>query len=424
MGGQRWGFIAARKKANFTQETLAHALGIDPTTVGSWERGRNEPLAGKRPKLAELLKVTPDELEHLLAEGTPRAAARSTSVAAAVVRDDIPLGPEVPSDPMKRRTLMKWGVATTAASGLGIEVFGQLGMADVRRLERATDRLCNLDHRHGGETLWRAGAATAEDANVMLEQGTYSRSVGQALLSATGNLQIRTGWLACDAGRHTVARSSFTEALTISRQTGDAEIETRALAGLGFHSNLIGRPREGRRFSGAAEDTVRRMGPSSRMSAVPLLHLAVANARSDDFREAQDAITRARKALDADRGEDAAAWAAFMSPMEIDGVEATCAVEAGQSARAETLLEQAIAGYGDAFARNVALYRVRLAAARVQAGVIDGAAEAASDVLDAIVDGLDSWRVAMELGRVMRSVSDYPGAPGVQALRERYATMI
>lgn len=419
MGGRRFGFIRARKKACFTQESLAHALNVDPTTVGHWERGRTEPLPYKRPKLAKLLGVSGERLEELLAEGQAEP-----SPSALAEPDRKLMVTEVASDPMKRRTLMKWGVATTAASGLGIEVLGHIGMADVRRLERTTDRLCNLDHRHGGETLWRAGVATAQEAAVMLEQGRYSTSVGQVLLAATGNLHIRTGWLACDAGQHDVARSSFTEALSISRQAGDAEIETRALAGLGFHSNLVGRPREGSRFSGAAEDAVRRLGPSSRMTAVPLLHLAVANARSNDFGGAQAAISRARKALDADRSEEPPPWAAFMSPMEIDAVDATCAVEVGKSARAEQLLEQAIAGYGDGFARNIALYRVRLAAARVQAGAIDGATEAAEDVLDTIAAGLDSWRVRLELGRVMDSLEAYPGAPGVQALQDHYASMI
>ncbi|WP_410639288.1 helix-turn-helix domain-containing protein [Amycolatopsis sp. lyj-346] len=346
MGGRRNGLIRARKAAYYTQESLACALNVDPTTVGHWERGRSEPLPYKRPKLAKLLGVSREQLEELLAEGQAEP-----SPPALAEQDGEPMTAEVASDPVKRRTLMKWGVATTAASGFGIEVFGQIG-------------------------------------------------------------------------QHGVARTSFTEALTISRQAGDPEIETRALAGLGFHSNLVGRPREGRRFSGAAEDAVRRLGPSSRMTAVPLLHLAVANARNDDYSDAQAAISRARKALDADRGEEAAPWAAFMGPMEIDAVEATCAVEVGKSARAEQLLEQAIAGYGDSFARNIALYRVRLAAARVQAGAIDGATEAAEDVLDTIADGLDSWRVSLELSRVMDSLEAYPGAPGVEPLKERYATTI
>ncbi len=419
MGGRREGFIRARKARGFTQESLAQEMNVDPTTVGNWERGNSEPQPYKRSKLAKKLRVTDERLEELLAEG--RVAARAVT---ASEQEDGLLEAGVPSDPMKRRTLIKWGVGTTAASSLGMQYFGHIGMVDVRRLQRTTDRLCSLDHQHGGETLWRAGTACGQEATLMLERGSYNARVGKALVSATGNMHIRTGWLACDAGRHDVARASFTDALTLAHQAGDAEIETRALAGLGFHSNLIGCPREGRRFAGAAEDTVRRLGPTSTMTAVPLLHLAVANARDNEFTDAQAALTRARKALDDDRGEETAPWAAFMSSMEIDAVEATCAVEAGQSRRAEQLLEQAIAGYGDGFARNIALYRVRLAAARVRSGSIDGATEAASEVLDTFEEGLDSWRVTMELERVISSLKAYPGAPGVPALRERYNTMI
>jgi hypothetical protein len=66
------------------------------------------------------------------------------------------------------------------------------------------------------------------------------------------------------------------------------------------------------------------------------------------------------------------------------------------------------------------LCRVRLAAARVQAGAVDGATEAAEEVLDTIAAGLDSWRVSLELGRVMESLEAYPGRPASH--RSRSAT--
>ncbi|OXM59873.1 helix-turn-helix transcriptional regulator [Amycolatopsis vastitatis] len=319
MAAKRTRLARARKAAGYTQEALAEALDTDRSTIVRWEAGETEPLPHKRLKLAQALKVTASGLEDLLAESLASPAIAEWG--------SMPTEAEVPSDPMKRRTLMKWGVAATATTGIGIEVFGSIGMADVQRLQRTTERLCNLDHRHGGETLWQAGVATVREANLMLEQGSYRASVGQAMLEATGDLQIRTGWLACDAGRHEVARASFTDALTISRQAGDGEIETRALAGLGFQSNLVGRPREGLRFSRAAEDAARNLGPSSRMTA------------------------------------------------------------------------------------------------RAASGAVDGAVEAADEVLDAIAGGLDSWRVTLELGRVMRVISTYR-APGVDQLSERYAALV
>ncbi|AKH84362.1 hypothetical protein AA958_21600 [Streptomyces sp. CNQ-509] len=71
--------LARRMKAcGYSQERLAHALSVDRTTVGRWVRGEAAPQGFLWPRLARLLKVTPAELEGLLAPGeTPTAATRS-----------------------------------------------------------------------------------------------------------------------------------------------------------------------------------------------------------------------------------------------------------------------------------------------------------------------------------------------------------
>ncbi|AXB45853.1 helix-turn-helix domain-containing protein [Amycolatopsis albispora] len=377
------------------RDFAAH-LGVGTRTVSKWEaRGAD-------------IRPTPEMqavLDTALARATDDVRTRFSG-----------LLDEVPSDPMRRRTLVKWGLAATATAGLGA---GKLGSAEVATIRRATARLCGLDHRHGGETLWRAGVNWSQQAHLMLERGTYGGRIGDQLLAATGNLQIRTGWLACDAGQHDVAQASFTDALAVARQAADAEIETRALAGLGFHSNLFGRPREGLRYSKAAAAAAARLPRTPRATAASLLSAAVGGARSGDAAEAGKAIAGARRALDADRGDVAADWAAFLSPLEIDAVEATCAVETGHHARAELLFERAIAGYGGAFARNVALYRVRLAQARLRAGAVDGAVEAVDAVLDELDGELESWRVSTELGRVRREIARHRGAPGVERFLDR-----
>ena len=65
-GRKRVGLVRARKAAGLTQEEEAYRLGVDRSTVGRWESGESEPLPWLRPKLANLLGITPARLEELL----------------------------------------------------------------------------------------------------------------------------------------------------------------------------------------------------------------------------------------------------------------------------------------------------------------------------------------------------------------------
>ena len=51
-----------RKEHHYTQATLAKALGVKPTTVASWEQGRNKPLMDKVQKLSLLFNIPVSEL--------------------------------------------------------------------------------------------------------------------------------------------------------------------------------------------------------------------------------------------------------------------------------------------------------------------------------------------------------------------------
>jgi DNA-binding XRE family transcriptional regulator len=67
MAGKRRQFARVRKAAGYTQESLAERLGVDRSTVGRWEIGEVEPQAGQRPKIAEALGISLDQLAGLLA---------------------------------------------------------------------------------------------------------------------------------------------------------------------------------------------------------------------------------------------------------------------------------------------------------------------------------------------------------------------
>jgi tetratricopeptide (TPR) repeat protein/transcriptional regulator with XRE-family HTH domain len=84
VSARRRGLAERRKAVGLTQEQLAGRLGVERTTVTRWERGENQPVPWLRPKLAQVLGVSADRLEELLAEAS--ASARPPREAAAVPR--------------------------------------------------------------------------------------------------------------------------------------------------------------------------------------------------------------------------------------------------------------------------------------------------------------------------------------------------
>lgn len=52
----------ARKRAGFTQEKMAEAIGVSRTAVTKWEAGESEPTLEKLVKISALLKVSADYL--------------------------------------------------------------------------------------------------------------------------------------------------------------------------------------------------------------------------------------------------------------------------------------------------------------------------------------------------------------------------
>jgi transcriptional regulator with XRE-family HTH domain len=54
---------ALREEAGMTQLQLANELGITPSTVYNWERGRNEPKASQLKALALLFGVSMDVID-------------------------------------------------------------------------------------------------------------------------------------------------------------------------------------------------------------------------------------------------------------------------------------------------------------------------------------------------------------------------
>ena len=63
---RRLALITARKTAGKSQEKVAEQVGVDRTTVGTWERGEHSPRPDQRLPYAEALGISLEELDGLL----------------------------------------------------------------------------------------------------------------------------------------------------------------------------------------------------------------------------------------------------------------------------------------------------------------------------------------------------------------------
>ena len=64
------GLAPRRKRAGYTQQTLADALGIDRARLANWETGAIWPSASWLPKLADLIGCSIDDLYEAPADET------------------------------------------------------------------------------------------------------------------------------------------------------------------------------------------------------------------------------------------------------------------------------------------------------------------------------------------------------------------
>lgn len=384
---------------------LSRTAPLDPGHLSKIENGRRDPTLDVAKAVDRVLQ------------------AKGELIALAQLQRSERVRRALPFDPMRRRSLLALGIAAPVLASTGSAGQGRrrtVGINDAKELQETAAWLYGLDYQHGGAALWRAAKASAQDGYEMLENGVYGEVVEKELVRATGRAQMCAGWLAFDAGRHEIARSCYNEALALARQAGDAEVEVHALSNLAFQSNVLGRPREAVRFIEGAVRADAAPHGRARLSAIPLLRRSVALSLSQDRRGHEKAIGEARKILDRDHEKPAAEWCSFLSAAELDGVEGTGLAELKQSRRATILLGRAIDALDERYARNRALYRVRLASARLDLKQADGAGEAAGAALDDLEDQVASWRVERELASVAARLAEFPHAQSAADFLGRY----
>jgi DNA-binding XRE family transcriptional regulator len=418
-----------REVVGHSQETLARIVGVEPTTVGRWERGETSPQPWVRPKLADGLAVSLEDLDRLLAEEQP-AKVTSTSAGADEPVDDVVLtGPwshrgtveaavmlSSGGSRVKRRVFLSLtGTALTApahqwlvhepeplVSGLaGRRV--SAGLAD--RLPAMIAELRTMDDVAGGgsvlslaqhEFAWVAG---------LLDQASYHESTGRKLFAALAELGQLVSWGAYDAGQPGLAQRYNVAALRAAHSAADRPLGAHILGSMAKQAAHQGRAAEAVTLVETALVGARGLA-SPRLHAELRIRQAYALAASRDAAGCTAAIAKARGHIEQLGADNDPRWLYWVIPAWIIVEAGDSLLLLGHADQAAGMLDEGITLFDESFVRDRQIYLTHQADALARPGKqrdLDAAA--------------DRGIAAIELAESVDS------ALGVDLLRDLYQQM-
>ncbi|MDQ7905958.1 helix-turn-helix domain-containing protein [Phytohabitans sp. ZYX-F-186] len=437
MAGRRDRLAQRRKAVGFSQERLAEHLRIDRTTVGRWENGESEPQPWTRPKLAQALGVSIDQLAGLLttaetddepdqssidpdaeaiaADGAPEIEATTGPVepipALTLSLDGTP--PEPGPDtvvlrlrldsrdvvvPLSRRLLLQAGVGSfMEAFALG-QQFDMLH--DLAQQPRLTERLTITSPAHLEQILihlreqWHALVKTDNllGPRFALAGVLNQVSVVEALRSVLRDGQrleaVRLGaqyaesaaWLYEDAGNMAQARYWTSRAMEWAYEGDDERMlawtffrRSQQAAATPDAAHAIG-------LAQAARRNEERLATPTR--AAIRVQEAYGHALDGDEQASQRLLDEAHTWAASDTIGDAhEGHGSYCTPGHIEIQRASCWLTTGKPKKAIRLYEDALRTLPPVYQRNRAAALSRLAMAYLADGQIDQAASTAHAAL-------------------------------------------
>ncbi|WP_283135524.1 helix-turn-helix domain-containing protein [Rhizohabitans arisaemae] len=329
------GLAKRRKAMGYSQERLAHALGVDRTTVGRWERGETTPEGVHRPKMAMLLHLDLAELDVMLT--LPRTACLE-SVAS-------PSGDchgSGHNNDVIRREFLRLMATTGALTALAHD--------EAEAIADAVERGSIDDFHQMNDHLWRVYLLARSKGSITLivreQLGVLNDALRKshqtsALCEVAGDLLQLSGELAFDANRYTDAAADYTLATSASGNAHAFDLWACALVRHAYLDVFEGR------FAQAAETLevawrIAIRGDSARSTRHWVASVqAAAYAGLGTVGSCERALDEAQQVADLNGPVDNGGWLRF-DGSRLDEERGACYVRLGRLDPAETALKRAL----------------------------------------------------------------------------------
>jgi DNA-binding XRE family transcriptional regulator/tetratricopeptide (TPR) repeat protein len=413
---KRRAFAERRQIVGYSQETLGRIVGVEPTTVGRWERGETSPQPWARVKLADALSVSLEDLNHLLAEGQPAEVDGTSAATDGPVADVVLTAPwsnrgTVEAAIMlsgggdsrvKRRVFLSLtGTALTApahqwlvhepeplVSGLtGKRV--SAGLAD--RLPAMIAELRTIDDVAGGGSVLSLAQHEFGWVTGLLDQASYDEVTGRKLLVALAELGQFASWGAYDSRQPGLAQRYNVAALRAAHSADDRPLGAHILGSMAKQAAHQGRPVEAVTLAETALVGARGV-ESPRLQAELCVRQAYALAASHDTAGCIAAISKARDYVEQLVADNDPQWLYWVIPAWIIVEAGDSLLLLGNADQAAGMLDEGIALFDESFVRDRQIYLTPQADALARPGKqrdLDAAADRGTTAIE-LAENLDS----------------------------------
>ncbi|MGH4019254.1 MAG: helix-turn-helix domain-containing protein [Pseudonocardiaceae bacterium] len=443
MKAKRRALAQRREIVGHTQETLAEFMGVELSTVGRWERGETSPQPWCRPRLAQALTVSLEELDCMLAEGqlVEETSDTSDEPVADPEHDPVLSAPwshrgtvEVAvvlrgGDRVRRRGFLTGAALTAPAHQWLIHEPGPLmsGLAGRRVSTELADRFTAMigelramdDVAGGGTVLPLAEQQFGVVAN-LLDQASYDEPTGRRFHVVLAELGQLCGWCGYDAGQQGLAQRYYIAALRAAHSADDRPLGAHILGSMAYQAAREGQPAEAVTLIDTAL-----AGARGRETASLLAQLyskqAYALATMGDTSRCNATISKARTEVERLNRDDDPPWLYWVSSAEITAGAGRCLQKLGQVDQAVVMLDEGIALFDESFVRDRTNYVIHVADALVQPGPqrdLDAAAERGMVAID-LAESLDSARGNRRLRDLCLQMEPHARVPAVEDFLDR-----
>jgi DNA-binding XRE family transcriptional regulator len=341
-------FVERRKAVGCTQEELAALVGVDRSTVVRWERAETEPQPLHRPRLAEVLQVSAEELSGLLREVVEVPEGLGVGGLAGAVPLDFS-GAAAPTvgivegftaaDVASRRQVLQqlgvlggavllaplrqWVAALPVGAGAPEVAAGE----DVEELEQAV-RLFRRWDAAGVGGLRRKALVGQLNAVTESLADVHAPAVRQRLFQVTAELAQLAGWMSYDEGLPGLAQRYYVLALHACREAGVAALGAKVIGDMTQLSTALGHFGDSLSLVRTGLYALPRGG--SRLVRSELLGLEARACAQLDGRDASDAARSAEACVEVWQdaaGDPAPGWMHYMNQSEVDCLAANAFID-------------------------------------------------------------------------------------------------